>query len=95
MFPTGKQEVADLIGPFRHHSSVEIDHEIFSVVILSPPLVQDRQLSITDDRMGTEYSPQVCVCPIVKSKDACLNSNLFYCGHICHMLIITASIGSA
>ena len=37
----------------RHHSFVEIDHEIFSMVILSLPLIQEGQLSVSGERMGT------------------------------------------
>ena len=35
------------------HSFVEIDHEIFSMVILSLPLIQDGQLSVSGRRMCT------------------------------------------
>ena len=35
----------------RQHSFVEIDHEIFSTVILSLPLIQERQLSVSGERM--------------------------------------------
>ena len=35
------------------HSFVEIDHEIFSTVILSLPLIQEGQLSVSDERMCT------------------------------------------
>ena len=31
----------------RQHSFVEIDHEIFSTVILSLPLIQEEQLSVS------------------------------------------------
>ena len=31
----------------RQHSFVEIDHEIFSMVILSLPLIQEGQLSVS------------------------------------------------
>ena len=41
--PTGDQEVA----------FVEIDHEIFSMVILSLPLIQEGQLSVSGVRMCT------------------------------------------
>ena len=34
-------------------SSVEIDHEIFSSVILSLPLIKDGQLSVSEGRMCT------------------------------------------
>ena len=35
----------------RQHSFVEIDHEIFSTVILSLPLIQEGQLSVSGERM--------------------------------------------
>ena len=37
----------------RQHSFVEIDHEIFSMVILSLPLIQEEQLSVSGERMCT------------------------------------------
>ena len=37
----------------RQHSSVEIDHEIFSTIILSHPLIQEGQLSVSGERMCT------------------------------------------
>ena len=37
----------------RQHSFVEIDHEIFSAVILSLPLIQEGQLSVSGERMCT------------------------------------------
>ena len=37
--------------PGRQHSFVEIDHEIFSTVILSLPLNQEGQLSVSGERM--------------------------------------------
>ena len=37
----------------RKHSFVEIDHEIFSTVILSLPLIQEGQLSVSGERMCT------------------------------------------
>ena len=37
----------------RQNSSVEIDHEIFSMVILSLPLIQEGQLSVSGKRMCT------------------------------------------
>ena len=45
--PTGDKEVAGF-NPRRgrQHSFVEIDHEIFSTVILSLPLIQEGQLSV-------------------------------------------------
>ena len=35
------------------HSFVKIDHEIFSTVILSLPLIQEGQLSVSGERMCT------------------------------------------
>ena len=35
------------------HSFVEIDHEIFSTVILSLPLIQEGQLSVSGERICT------------------------------------------
>ena len=37
----------------RQHSFVEIDHEIFSMVILFLPLIQEEQLSVSGERMCT------------------------------------------
>ena len=37
----------------RQHSFVEIDHEIFSTVILSLPLIQEGQLSVSGQKMCT------------------------------------------
>ena len=37
----------------RQHSFLEIDHEIFSVVILSLQLIQEGQLSVSGERMCT------------------------------------------
>ena len=37
----------------REHSFVKIDHEIFSTVILSLPLIQEEQLSVSGERMCT------------------------------------------
>ena len=37
----------------RQHSLMEIDHEIFSTVILSLPLIQEGQLSVSGERMCT------------------------------------------
>ena len=37
----------------QQHSFVEIDHEIFSTVILSLPLIQEGQLSVSGKRMCT------------------------------------------
>ena len=37
----------------RQHSFVAIDHEIFSTVILSLPLIQEGLLSVSGERMCT------------------------------------------
>ena len=37
----------------RQHSFVEIDHEIFSTVILFLPLIQEGQLSVSGENMCT------------------------------------------
>ena len=37
----------------QQHPFVEIDHEIFSTVILSLPLIQEGQLSVSGGRMYT------------------------------------------
>ena len=37
----------------QQHSFVETDHEIFSAVILSLPLIQEKQLSVSGERMCT------------------------------------------
>ena len=46
LHPTGDQKVAGST-PARQHSFMEIDNEIFSVVILSLLLIQEGQLSAT------------------------------------------------
>ena len=57
--PTGDQEVAGSTPPPppppppRGRNFVEIDHEIFSAVILSLPLIQEGQLSVSGERMCT------------------------------------------
>ena len=52
--PTGDQEVAGSTPRRgRQHSFVEIDHEIFSAVILSLPLIHEGQLSVSGERMCT------------------------------------------
>ena len=40
-------------GSERVKAFVEIDHEIFSTVILSLPLIQEEQLSVSGERMCT------------------------------------------
>ena len=52
--PAGDQEVAGSTpSRGRQNSFVEIDHEIFSTVILSLPLIQEGQLSVSGRRMCT------------------------------------------
>ena len=52
--PTGDQKVAGSTPRRgRQHSFVEIDLEIFSTVILSLPLIQEMQLSVSGERMCT------------------------------------------
>ena len=52
--PTGDQGVAGSTpAEVGKHSFVEIDHEIFSTVILSLPLIQEGQLSVSGERMCT------------------------------------------
>ena len=41
--PTGDQEVAGSTPAGWQHSFMEIDHEIYSAVILSLPLIQEGQ----------------------------------------------------
>ena len=45
--------VAGLTPLGWQHSFMEIDHEIFSTIILSLPLIQEGQLSISGERMCT------------------------------------------
>ena len=51
---TGDQKVTGSIpsGSWQH-PFVEIDHEIFSMIILSIPLIQEGQLSVSGKRMCT------------------------------------------
>ena len=48
--PTGNQEIA---GTTPTILSWRFDHEIFSTVILSLPLIQEGQLSVSGERMST------------------------------------------
>ena len=50
--PTGDQEVA-ASTPAGSATFIVIDHEIFSTVILSLPLIQEGQLSASGERMCT------------------------------------------
>ena len=66
---TGGQEVEGSVPAIQQHSSVEINHEIFSVAILFLPLIQERQLSVTGLSMCTSTSlslrgqilPKICL----------------------------------
>ena len=50
--PTGDQEVAGSTPAEGGYTSfVDIDHEVFSTVILSLPLIQEGQLSVSVERM--------------------------------------------
>ena len=51
--PTGDQEVRVRPSPGRQHSFVEISQEIFSTIIISLPLIQEGQLSVSGERMCT------------------------------------------
>ena len=51
--PTGDLEVEDLTPSNWQHFFSEIDYEIFSTVILSLLLIQEDQLSVSDERMYT------------------------------------------
>ena len=52
--PTGDQEVAGSTpAEVGKISFLEIDHEIFSMVILFLPLIQEGQLSVSGERMCT------------------------------------------
>ena len=42
-----------VIMKYLQHSFVEIDHQIFSTVIISLPLIQEGQLSVSGERMCT------------------------------------------
>ena len=48
----------------RQHSFVEIDHEIFSTVILSLPLIQEGQLSVSGEIMCTILVNRLEACPV-------------------------------
>ena len=50
---TGDQVMDESPAGVRQHSLVEIDHEIFSTVILSLPLIQEGQLLVSGRRMCT------------------------------------------
>ena len=49
--PTGDQEVAGLTPARSATSFSEVDHEIFSTVVLFLPPIQEGQLSVSGKRM--------------------------------------------
>ena len=51
--PTGDQAVVDSTPWVSNILSWRFDHEIFSVVILYLPLLQEGQLSVSGERMCT------------------------------------------
>ena len=51
--PTGDQEIVGSIPARLATYFVEIDHEIFSTVILALLLIQEGQLSVSGERMCT------------------------------------------
>ena len=51
--PTGDQEVAGSTPTGLAPFFMEIDHEIFSTIILSLLLIQDRHLSVSGERICT------------------------------------------
>ena len=54
---TDDQEVPDFDPLWvRQHSFVDIDNEIFATVILSLPLIQEGELSVSGRRMCTSTS---------------------------------------
>ena len=63
---TGDQNVGvNRLLSGRQHSFVEIDHDIFSGVILSLPLIQEGRLSVSGKRMHT-----ILVNRLVRTKPA-------------------------
>ena len=57
---TGDQEVVGSTCRSRQHSFVEIDHEIFSMVILSLLLIQEGQLSVHSRRAVVQSGERMC-----------------------------------
>ena len=57
--PTGDPEVAGSILLVRQPYFIEIDHEIFSTVILSLAMIQERHLSVSGKRIT--HSAQVLI----------------------------------
>ena len=50
---TGGQEISVHLPQGQQYSFVKINHEIFSSVILSLPLIQEGQFSVSGDRICT------------------------------------------
>ena len=50
---TGDHEITGSTPPGRQQFCVQIDHKIFPTVILSLPLIQEGQLSVSGKRMCT------------------------------------------
>ena len=50
---TGDQEVAGSTLLGWQHSFMEIDHEIFSMIILTLPQIHEGQFSVSGERMCT------------------------------------------
>ena len=52
--------------PGREHSFMEIDHEIFSTVILSLTLIQEGQFSVSNEKMCSILVKRLedCTCPV-------------------------------
>ena len=59
--PIGDQEVADSTPPGRQHSFVKIDQEIFSTVIPSLQLIQERQVLVCGKK--------ICATPVNRLED--------------------------
>ena len=63
--PTGDQEVVGSTpAEVGNILFVEIDHEIFSMVVLSLPLIQEGQLSVSGERMCTVVVNCFEACPV-------------------------------
>ena len=63
--PTGDREVTGSTpAECRQHSFVEIDHEVISTVILSLPLIQERQLSVSGEKVCTILVNRLEACPV-------------------------------
>ena len=56
----------------RHHSFVEVDHEIFSTVISSVSLIQEGQLSVSDERIRTSAGYNVTAWRTKPAQEKCV-----------------------